>query len=165
MYGLTFSISLRWIKNGQVLRVGEIAHQGDAGESIYWLCYTNVNPIRVERIWIIAHGEMGGREHLVTNISAEYLPNGRATTDCPALPEKMKPLSLDSQLWLNASATDARTRLGASSYQKGPWQSFDYQGKMRGNCEGEGFDVMNWLLLRFEKGRVNSLNVGQVTSC
>lgn len=30
--------------------VGDIAHQGDAGESIYWLCYTNLTPAPVERI-------------------------------------------------------------------------------------------------------------------
>jgi hypothetical protein len=149
----------------RAVSVGDIAHQGDAGESIYWLCYTNVNPTRVERIWIISHGEMGGRAHLVTNISAELLPNGSATTDCPALPERMKPLTLDSHLWLDASATDARTRFGASSYHKEPWRSFNYQGKVGGNCEGQGFDVMNWLLLRFDKDRVNSLHVGQVTSC
>lgn len=144
--------------------VGYLAHQGDAGESINWVCYTNVNPASVERIWIISHGEMGGRERRVTDISAELLPNGIATTDCPALPEGMKPLILDSQLWLGASESDARTRFGAPSYHKGPWRSFDYQGKARGNCEG-GFDVLNDLLLRFENGRVNFLHAGQVTSC
>jgi len=144
---------------------GTISHHGDANESIYWLCYTNVTPIQTEKIWIISHGEMGGPEHFVTNISAELLANERATADCPALPEKLKPMVLDSHLWLNASASGVRAKLGNPSYQKGPWRSFDYQGKLRGDCEGGGFDVVNWLLLRFEKGRVNSLYVGQITSC
>ncbi len=144
---------------------GDIAHQGDAGESIYWLCYTNSGSTPVERIWIIAHGEMGGSEHFVTSISAQLLPNGNATTDCPALPLNLKPLSLDHYIWLNTSASDVLTRLGTPSYQKGPWRSFDYQGKVPGNCEGGGFDLMSGLLLRFEKGRVTFLHVDQVTSC
>jgi hypothetical protein len=148
----------------RAVSVGDISHQGDAGESIYWLCYTNASPTGVERIWIISHGEMGGSEHRITNISAQLLPNESATTDCPALPGKMKPLSLSSNLWLNTSASEALTSVGRPSHQTGPWLSFNYEGKVRGNCEG-GFDVMNWLALRFEKGRVNSLHVGQVTSC
>jgi hypothetical protein len=144
---------------------GEIAHQGDAGESTYWLCYTKLSPTPVERIWIIAHGEMGGPEHVITNISAQLLPNGIAEPDCPALPSNLRPMSLDHHLWLRSPAIDVRKRLGAPSYQQGPWRSYDYQGKEPGNCEGEGFDLMNRLLLRSEKGHVTSLQVGQVTSC
>jgi hypothetical protein len=143
---------------------GDIAHQGDAGGSVYWLCYTDSSSTPVQRIWIIT-GEMGGPKHVVTNISAQLLPNGTATTDCPALPPNLKPLSLDHHIWLNTSASNVLTRLGAPSYQKGPWRSFDYRAKVPGNCEGEGFDLMSGLLLRFEKGRVTSLRVYQVTSC
>jgi hypothetical protein len=144
--------------------IGDIAHRGDAGESTYWLCYTNVALTRVERIWIIA-SEMGGSKHHVSHISAELVPEEGATRDCPALPDKMKPLSLESGLWLNASESNARKRLGRPSYKKGPWQSFDYQSKIPGNCEGGGFDFLNWVLLRFDGGRVNTVHAGQVTSC
>lgn len=143
---------------------GEIAHQGDAGGSIYWLCYTNLSPKRVERIWIISHGEMGGREHSVTLVSAQLLPVGKATADCPALPAKLKPLSLDNQLWLNSPASDVLKKLGVPSYQKEFWQSYNYQGKVPGDCEG-GFDLVNWLLVQVGKGHVTSLHAGQVTSC
>jgi len=144
--------------------IGDLAHQGDAGASINWVCYTNVNPARVERIWIISDGEMGGPERRVTGISAEGLPNGIATTDCPALPAGMKPLILDSRLWLGATESYARTRFGVPSYNQGPWRSFNFQGKAKGSC-GEGFDVLNDLLLRFENGRVNLLHARQLTSC
>lgn len=145
--------------------VGEIAHRGDAGESAYWLCYTNLAPTQTERIWIVAHGEMGGPEHYVTNISAELVPNASATAECPALPNKLKPLSLDNRLWLGASEGAASAKLGAPSYQKGAWRSYDFQGKVQGKCEGGGFDLLAWLLLHFQNGHVNSLQVGQVTSC
>ncbi len=149
----------------RAVSIGDISHQGDAGESIYWLCYTNANPRRVERIWIVAHGEMGGSEHRITNISAQLLPNESATTDCPAVPGKMKPLSLSSNLWLNTSAGDARTSLGPASHQKGPWLSFNYQGKVPGNCQPDGFDLMNWLAFRTAQGRIVAISAGQVTSC
>jgi hypothetical protein len=164
----SFSVRLEKTTLDEVRRaasVGDIAHQGDAGESAYWLCYTNSTPTQVERIWIIAHGEMGGREHRITNISAELMPNGSATSDCPALPTNMKPLSLDNGLWLNATTSAAKAKLGAPSYQKGSWRSYDFQGKVPGNCESEGFDLLSWLWLYFNNGRVNSLRVGQVTSC
>ena len=164
----SFSVRFKKTTLDEVRRaasIGDIAHQGDAGESTYWLCYTNSTPSQVERIWIIANGEMGGREHRITNISAELVPSESATTDCPALPNSMKPLSLDNGLWLNATVSAAKAKLGAPSYQKGPWQSYDYQGKVPGNCESDGFDLLSWLLLHFNNGRVNSLQVGQVTSC
>jgi hypothetical protein len=147
------------------IAVGNIAHQGDASESIYWICYTNVKPTHVERIWIVSHGEMGGSKHGITNINAELLMNASATTDCPALPERMKPLVLDSQLWLGSSELDARKKFGLPSHQEGSWKFFDYQGKVRGNCEGQDFDVFNNLWLRIENGRVNFLHASQVTSC
>jgi hypothetical protein len=145
--------------------IGEIAHRGDAGESTYWLCYMNLGATQIERIWVIADGEMGGPEHYITNISAELLPNGSATADCPALPNSLKPLSLDNRLWLGTSKAGATTKLGAPSFQKGAWLSYDFQGKVPGNCQGGGFDLSASLLLHFQNGHVNSLQVGQVTSC
>ena len=149
----------------QAASAGEIAHQGDAGESIYWLCYTNLSPSQVERIWIIAHGEMGGSEHSITSISAQLLPNGKATSDCPALPTNLKPLSLNHNLWLNSPESDVLKRLGTPSYQNKTRRSYNYQGKVQGNCEGEGFDLLSWLLVQVGRGRVTSLHAGQVTSC
>lgn len=145
--------------------IGEIAHRGDASGSSYWLCYTNPGAMQAERIWIVAHGEMGGREHYITNISAELVANASATADCPALPGDLLPLSLDNLLWLGASEDTALATLGAPSYQDGAWRSYDFQGKAPGKCEGGGFDLLAWLLLHFQNGRVNSLQVGQVTSC
>jgi hypothetical protein len=145
--------------------VGDIAHRGDAGESTYWLCYTSPGKTEIERIWVVSHGEMGGPEHYVTGVSAEVLTNGSATADCPALPDHLKPLSLDNRLWLGASERAATRKLGASSFRTGAWRSYDFQRKVPGKCEGGAFDRSASLLLHFQKGRVNSLQVGHVTSC
>jgi hypothetical protein len=114
----------------KITSAGEISHQGDAGDSVYWLCYTNQNAKQIERIWIISDGEMGGLNHAVTHISAEVLLNGQATTDCPYLPKNLLPLSLDNNLWLNSSTRDV-LKTGAPSFQKEAWRSFYYEGGWR----------------------------------
>lgn len=64
---------------------GAIAHQGDAGESLYWICYTIPEAQQSGRVWILADGEMGGPEHHITGLSAALLPQATPTADCPAL--------------------------------------------------------------------------------
>jgi hypothetical protein len=144
---------------------GKIAHRGDAGESIYWLCYTSSAPDVAQRIWIIADGEMGGSAHYVTEISAEAISNGHATADCPALSKRLSTVSLENHLWLGASEEEATMRMGVPSYQNGSWQSFDFAGKVAGNCPGGDLDLTASVMLHFQKGRMNSLRVGQITSC
>ena len=143
--------------------VGRIAHQGDAGESIYWLCYTDVGANYVDHIWIIAHGEMGGSERRVTSVSAMRVTGGSASSDCPALPKAMSPVMLGTGIWLGESSIDIDKKLGAPSHKKGSWQSYDYSGRSHSKCEGD--DVMNWLVLHIEGGRMNQLHAGQVTAC
>jgi hypothetical protein len=145
--------------------VGGIAHQGDAGESVYWLCYTNTGVKQIERIWVMAHGEMGGSEHYVTDVSAELLPNGSATEDCPALPKNLKPVVLDNSLWIGSSQGRAISKLGAPSFRNDSWRSYVFRAKMLGNCEGGSFDREASLWLHFRSGVVNRLHAGQTTSC
>ena len=134
---------------------GEISHQGDAGDSIYWLCYTNDRATPVERIWVIAHGEIGGSEHAVTSIRAQILPKGKATADCPALPDSLIPLSLDHNLWLSSTESEALEKLGTPSYRDMSWRSYYYQDR--------SLDSSSWLWMQTKKGRVTSLHAGQVT--
>jgi hypothetical protein len=47
---------------------GVIAHQGDAGESVYWLCYTIVEKKHSERLSLTASGEMGGPDQTVSSV-------------------------------------------------------------------------------------------------
>ena len=143
---------------------GAIEHRGDAAESIYWLCYSIVG--HGERIWIVSHGEMGGDRHAITGIRAQIVPEVRATPECPALPEGFRPVALDTGLWLGASVSEVRKRFDQPSHRSGARWSYDYQGKAQGGCEDNGgFNVMNWLVFEFGKGKVISLFAGQNTSC
>src|ERR1700754_4305302 len=61
---------------------GTIQHQGDAGGSIYWLCYRRAQ----HRLWVVS-GEMGGQHHRVTEIVEELTEKDtEASTDCAVLP-------------------------------------------------------------------------------
>jgi hypothetical protein len=149
----------------KALTIGDIAQKGDAGESVYWLCYTNKEPTRVERIWITASGEMGGSEHRVTGVIAELVEDEKISSDCPLLPNKFKPVLLSSHIWLDATANQVNRKFGIPSYKNRAWQIFNYQGKSPGACEGGGFDVINSLSIQSDKGRVRFLRAGQITSC
>ena len=46
---------------------GTIQHQGEAGESVYWLCYRRAQ----HRLWVVSSGEIGGPDHLVTQVVEE----------------------------------------------------------------------------------------------
>lgn len=144
---------------------GVIAHQGDAGESIYWLCYTNLNSTPAERIWVLSDGEMGGDEHRVTGVSAQRLPGGHASADCPAMPITLTPLKLESGIWLDTPPHAARKKLGTVSFQSGSWESYDYKGKISGSCAGDGFDVTSSLMLQVLGRRIQSLRISRITSC
>jgi hypothetical protein len=144
---------------------GTIAHDGDAGESVYWLCYTNLSPAQVERVWVIADGEMGGNEHAVTGVVAQVIPNGAATGDCPALPDRLTALSLGDGMWLGASKGAVVSGLGAPPFEKNRWSSFNYEGKVAGHCPGNQLDLDARLQLHADNGRIDWLQAGQVTSC
>lgn len=140
---------------------GAISHQGDAAASLYWLCYTGHR----ERIWIMAHGEMGGSKHNVTSVAAESMEHAEATNDCPVLPSKFQPVTLDNDLWLGITEESVLQILGKPSHTEEDWLFFDYEGKKPAACKPEDADVTNWVFLKKRQGRVVRIHAGQVTSC
>lgn len=151
----------------ETLGRGKIDHQGDASASIYWLCYTieSENSSHSERLWIISHGEMGGEEHAVTEIKAVQLQRAQATSECPNIPAAYQQLSFNNGLWLGISEHDAMKFLGPSSYENELWRYYEYQGKVPGNCQPDGFDLTNWLRFKTDHGLIVAIEAGQVTSC
>ena len=143
--------------------VGAIRHTGDAGKSIYWLCYT-VSGQAPARIWITAHGEMGGPERAVTGVTITTLKSSQAVSECPALPAHMRPVSIQGNIWIGMREEAITRILGAPSYRKTDWLSYDFEGKKPGNCAG-GFDVLNSLMLNARQGIVEAIYASQVTSC
>ncbi len=144
---------------------GVIAHQGDAGASVYWLCYTNLSSAPAERIWMLADGEMGGDGHRITGVSAQRLSGAEATADCPALPAKLTPIRLATGIWLDTLPQLARTKLGKFSLKRENWESYGYAGKAPGKCAGGHLDLTSFLMLQVERDRIQSLRINKITSC
>ena len=143
---------------------GTIAHTGDAGGSIYWLCYTIPHGHAADRIWIISHGEMGGPEGRVTSFAASRIDNAKVTTDCPPLPNAMQPAPLEIHVWLGAADAEVQRRLGSPSHHARGWKAYNFRAKVPGDCEG-GYDLLNWLFIKSVRGQVATIYAGQVSSC
>jgi hypothetical protein len=135
---------------------GTIQHQGDAGDSIYWLCYRRPQ----HRLWLVSHGEMGGPEHAITEVVEELTEkDARVSTDCPILPDKFSPFVLDGKLRLGMSRQAVIAALGPPSKSKAAQIVYTHEGKL-----ADGFDETGWLVLRFREGKLVSMRGGKVTT-
>jgi hypothetical protein len=151
----------------KAVAAGSISSQGDAGEGISWLCYTNLSSPTPERIWISSHSEMGCPEKRVMGVTAQLLLEGLATADCPALPPALTPVRIDNGLWLNDAARAAANALHTVVNEGQEWQQFSYSGKVpgTGGRPPEGCDLLNGFSMKLRAGRVAFLQINQVTSC
>ena len=135
---------------------GTIQHQGDAGDSIYWLCYRRAQ----HRLWVVSHGEMGGRDHRVTEIVEEFNDkDAGASTDCAIIPEKFSPVVFDSQLHLGMSRQEVITALGPPSKSEAAQIVYSHAGKL-----ADGFDETAWLILGFREDKLVSMRGGKTTT-
>ena len=166
----SFRVRFEVTKLGDVRKaagIGKIEHQGDASESIYWLCYTIPGTPVFERVWIIAHGEMGGPDHHVTGAHALRLASGIAAAEgCPLLPASLRPVAFDRGLWLDVSAQHLTAKLGAPSLKKDGWWSYYFAGKAPGLYQGEKvqYDVSCFFEAQIKEGGLVAIRASQVTS-
>lgn len=138
---------------------GTIAQRGDAAEHILWLCYTVKRPSAKERLWIISSGEMGGSDHAVTEISAQFVDASTSTVDCPYLPAEMQPHLLGIPVWLGSADSDLQTALVPSEPVRA-WRSYRFVTDVGGDCT-----EMNWIGTKSAHGHIISIRAGQITSC
>jgi hypothetical protein len=97
---------------------GTIQHQGDAGGSIYWLCYRHAQ----HRLWL-SSGDIGGPNHLVTELVEELTEKDTETSaDCAILPEKFSPFVVDGKLqWVCRARKSLRRWDGRQSRKLLGW--------------------------------------------
>jgi hypothetical protein len=143
---------------------GYIQQQGDAGDNIYWLCYTIADGKPSQRLWIIASGEMGGPENDITEVMGQVTAE-QPTVDCPSLPKELQPVRLSSGLWLGAPETSPVVRQRKKPGNNGQWRGYYYLGKAPGDCKPDGYDVGNSLAWSATDGVISTIAAGQVTSC
>lgn len=144
---------------------GKIEQQGEAGEHIRWVCYSIDNAKQNERIWIISSGEMGGSVHAITEVGAQVIQPQEKNDDCPSLPKSLQPVSFENGIWLGNTQDKALQTLGKPSHQDKSWSIFNYLGKISGNCQPDGFDVMNWFLFKSSNKHLTTIFAGQISSC
>lgn len=143
---------------------GKIGHVGDAGESIYWVCYTVTTHAR-GRIWLIAHGEMGGPEHRIGLVDAKYDERASPTSDCPALPVKLGEFSFDGNIVLGMSDSAAIDTLGPIYKRQNSWTHYQYVGEIPGGCSPDSADIVNHISFESSNGIVRWIVAGQTTTC
>ncbi|MBR0835295.1 hypothetical protein JQ612_19090 [Bradyrhizobium manausense] len=135
---------------------GTIQHQGDAGNSIYWLCYRRAQ----HRLWVVSSGEMGGPDHLVTEIVEELTEkDAGASADCAVIPEKFSPVVFDGKLHLGMSRQEVIKALGPPSKSEAAQIVYSHQGKL-----ANGFDETAWLILGFGEDKLVSMRGGKTTT-
>ena len=135
---------------------GTIQHQGDAGGSIYWLCYRRAQ----HRLWVVSSGEMGGPDHLVTEVVEELTEKDTETSaDCAIIPEKFAPLVFDGKLHLGMPRLEVVKALGPPSKSDAAQIMYSHEGKV-----ARGFDETAWLILGFREDKLVSMRGGKTTT-
>lgn len=139
----------------EAVGAGTIQHQGDAAGSIYWLCYRRAQ----HRLWL-SSGEIGGPDHLVTEIVEEFIEKDTETSaDCAVIPEKFAPLVLDGKLHLGMSRQEVVTALGRPSKSEAAQMMYSHAAKL-----ANGFDETAWFILRFREDKLVSMRGGKTTT-
>jgi len=101
----------------------------------------------------VSSGEIGGPDHLVTEIVEELTEKDTETsTDCAIIPEKFSPVVLDGKLHLGMSRQEVVTALGPPSKSEAAQMVYSHAGKL-----ADGFDETAWLILRFRKEKLVSM--------
>lgn len=146
----------------KIIGKGTICHHGDASGSIYWLCYS----LPKQRIWFISHDEMGGSNHVLTQVSAmSYNSTFVESSSCPSLPKNSQPIGFDFG-WLGAEKQTIIKSLGQPSGTTENSLSFYYSGKQPASYQGKivDFDVIGYLEMNLVNDKVVSIRASHVTS-
>jgi hypothetical protein len=153
-------------------RLGEIAHQGDAGGSLYWLCYTATTKNGPQRIWIESGELFGGKEAYL--FSAEILQDVKSSSakSCPTISLRDVPLTMDNNIWLNLSIEEIERRVGAKAKKEGRYFVFTYAGKLVLPREDKNtqrtiaqeYDLLNFLTVEIQGGRAVRLWASRTTT-
>ncbi|MEO5689141.1 MAG: hypothetical protein ABIR54_17410 [Burkholderiaceae bacterium] len=129
---------------------GVSQRQGKGTDALDWLCYTLTDGAPAQRLWLTSSELSRGR---IDAVVAAELPEGtRATTQCPELPAKFKPVRFDDGLWLGGVSTELRKALGIP-VKSGPIFSSLFQGQS-GNLT-----MVSSTVIEFRSGRAVTLHV------
>jgi hypothetical protein len=170
-----FTLNLEQTTLDQVLYeagVGTIQLRGDAGDSEHWICFAVSSQNQSQRIWVSA-GELGGPAHSAYLLYAEaYKQPLEESHLCPELPKKMRPISIDSTIWLGSSGDKLLKKFGSPSKKYGQWWIYSYSGRASSAIKNSfekkrdttEYDIQGVLSVRIVDGRIVTLYASKTST-
>jgi hypothetical protein len=146
---------------------GALHHQGDAGDSLDWICYRIPGPAP-QLLWITS-GELQGGQ-VVDSVVARF--DAAAPADCAELPERFRGVTLDHALWLGSTQAAVQAALGPASASREGWLEWCFEVKGRDEHHDEAsnttssvdYDESSSLVLRLDGGQVAELFAAKDTT-
>ena len=135
---------------------GAIFQNGDAGESLSWLCYTFASGMLDQTVWL-SSSEMGGGE-VIDGVTAMQLNSkSPALRNCARLPRNYGSIHLANGLWLGATEAQVLSALGKPQKHGDSW-SYVFEGK-----DGE-YAISSNLAFKLRGGKVIGIVSSRLTS-
>ncbi len=138
-----------------------IKHRGDAGASMYWLCYRFKEKGIPRQLYLTAHGEMGGPEHLVGGVVLKNAVSEEP--DCPELPPELLPANIGIGLGLGSRYEDFLHRLGKPDRRDGDRAMWMFERVIKSGGSTIGGELQS-VEVEFREGKTAILSFNQVTS-
>lgn len=154
----TVSILLGETKLTDVSRVigsGAIMQQGDAGDSLSYLCYTLDGKGASERLWLKS-SELGGGEY-IDGLMFITLKTTNDTDKCPIIDLSAWPVALDNGVAMGMDKDDLIQKLGEPSKRAGNFMAYRYHTVRVQN--GVKYDVNGHLHLHITEGKLDGFSV------
>jgi hypothetical protein len=158
-----FNIQLESTKLDDVLKTiktGIIQHEGDASESVYWLCYQISDVSNPVRIWIMS-GEIDGG-YVGTIVICRASIKDKPTQTCPELPAAFRPVKIDCDIWLKSKISDFKRLFGKPSLTINNW--VHYESKRKVLVRGSDSFEFGSLSAKFVEGRAVELWISKTTN-
>lgn len=141
---------------------GPLSESGQDHGYFYWLCYT-LEQAQQQRLWITSDGEFGGPERAMDGAIATALPEGEgATADCPLLPPKYYPVSLDDGVWLGLTRLELAAKFPSAPMAATNRTYFEHVRPIL--LPSDEFATSSYLEVEFRNDRVFRLRASLMTS-
>lgn len=137
----------------------EIYHEGDAGKSIYRLCYKGTDGTFVT----FESSEMGGRNHIMTSISISSLEIPiRFQKFCANSKLITKEIVVEPGIKLDLTKNEIQKLKGSPSKELTSFLYYEYQTVE--HLSKKQIDILSTLELHFKKNKLKKLSISKIES-
>ncbi len=133
---------------------GQVAHQGDAGGSLSWLCYDL--PAKHLRVWLAA-GALHNHAHQIDQVTIWTVSAPANSPGCP-VPAGQESADIDG-VAPGQDAASVEARLGAPGLSRESWLAYAHNAPA-----GAGYTESDGLAVNTENGRISHVQAWRATS-